>query len=155
VKFIADAMLGRLAKWMRLLGFDVLYYPEINDSQVVKIARQQERTVLTRDTGLLMRRGLKDTIFIKSDEVYEQLAELKDRLNFLNADPMGRCVLCNGTLSRVPRKEEVRNMVPDFVYHNIRDFTKCAACGKIYWEGSHYKRFKEKIEELLKEEHEN
>ncbi len=155
MKFVADAMVGRLAKWLRLLGFDVFYYPQIDDRQVIKIAREQERTILTRDTGLLRHRGLKDPIFIRSDKVPDQLIELKDRVNFLDADPMGRCVLCNGKLSRVTGKEEVRTLVPDFVYHNFQDFTRCGDCGKVYWEGSHYKRFREKVRELLKVENED
>ncbi len=155
MKFVADAMVGRLAKWLRLLGFDVFYYPQIDDRQVIKIAREQERTILTRDTGLLRHGGLKDPIFIRSDKVPDQLIELKDRVNFLDADPMGRCVLCNGKLSRVTGKEEVRTLVPDFVYHNFQDFTRCGDCGKVYWEGSHYKRFREKVRELLKVENED
>jgi len=155
MKFVADAMVGRLAKWLRLLGFDVFYYPEIDDKQVLKIAREQDRTILTRDTGLLKHRGLKDPIFIRSDKVLCQLIEIKDRVNFLNADPVGRCALCNGKLSRVTRKEDVRTLVPDFVYHNFQDFTRCGGCGKIYWEGSHYRKFKEQVRELLKREHED
>jgi uncharacterized protein len=154
MKFIADAMLGRLAKWLRFLGFDVLYYRDIDDRHVIKISREEERIILTRDTALLKHKGLRETIFIQSNKVVDQLVELKDKLNFMEAAPRGRCVLCNGTLIKIARREEVRSLVPDFVYYNFQDFTVCESCGKIYWEGSHYKKFREKIRELVKVRHE-
>lgn len=145
MKFIADAMLGRLAKWLRLLGFDVLYYPEIEDRQIIKIAREQGRTILTRDTRLMKCKGLTDPVFIGSDFILDQLDEVKERLNLRDADPIGRCVLCNGALLKISKKVEIRDFVPDFIYHNLNEFTRCTDCGKVYWEGTHYERFKEKL----------
>ncbi len=149
-RFIADAMLGRLARWLRFLGFDVLYYPDIDDRQVVRISREQDRTILTRDTGLLRLKGVNEPVFIESDHVPEQILQLQGRIDFSNADPRGRCVVCNGTLSEVSRKEEVRDAVPDYVYLNFQEFMKCESCGKVYWKGSHYKSFGEKMEALMR-----
>jgi uncharacterized protein with PIN domain len=149
MKFIADAMLGRLAKWLRLMGFDVLYYPDIRDRELIRIAREQERTILTRDTGLMKSRGVIDAVFIEADDLSAQLMQIRERLDFSAAAPRGRCEICNGPLSGVTGKKEVRDLVPDFVYRNYDHFVRCAGCGKVYWEGSHYREIREKIGTIM------
>lgn len=149
MKLIADAMLGRLAKWLRLLGFDILYYPDISDRQILRIALEQDRTVLTRDTNLIRRKNLKNYIFIKSDDISGQLNEVKEILNIRGVAPSRRCPRCNGVLSEWIRKNDIRDAVPEYVYHYFNYFIKCKDCGKVYWEGTHQKRFREKIEEIL------
>ena len=155
MKFIADAMLGRLAKWLRLLGFDVLYYPDIEDREVIRISREQDRTILTRDTCLLKRRGVRDAVFIKSDHLSEQLLDMKDILDLHDSDRAERCVVCNGTLSIVSDRDEVQDLVPDYVYHNFENFMRCNGCGKVYWEGSHYKKIRERTGEILRKSNED
>ena len=149
MKFIADAMLGRLAKWLRLLGFDVLYYRDIEDRKIVRIAKEQGRTILTRDTGFLKRRGMKDIIFIRSDNVFDQLLEMKEVLRLENGISDRRCSICNSTFSPVISKEEIRGNVPDHVYMNYNNFIRCEGCGKVYWEGTHHQKIREKISELI------
>jgi uncharacterized protein with PIN domain len=149
MKFIADAMLGRLAKWLRLLGFDVLYDPAIDDKHIIRIAREQGRTVLTRDTRLIKKKVLRDYIFIKSNDIFRQLLEIKYILNLKDPDLQARCAACNGILNNVSQKIEIRDSVPDFIYHNYDYFIKCEDCDKVYWEGTHHKRIKEKIIEIL------
>ncbi|MDA8433822.1 MAG: Mut7-C RNAse domain-containing protein [Nitrospiraceae bacterium] len=148
MKFIADAMLGRLARWLRALGFDVLYHRGISDGQLLKISREQERTILTRDTLFLKRKGV-DGIFIRHDDVFEQLAQLRDTLDFREAASVGRCMICNGLLDPAPCREEVRESVPDFVYLTSREFARCRDCGRVYWEGSHQRKMREKIETVF------
>ncbi len=150
MRFIADAMLGRLARWLRILGFDVLYYPDIEDRQVIRTAREQERIILTRDGDLLKNKGAGSAILIRSDRTREQLRELGNRLHFDEAEPLGRCAVCNGVLSGVRDKGEVREAVPDFIYHNFNQFLRCGGCGKVYWRGSHQEKFRETIKDILK-----
>jgi uncharacterized protein with PIN domain len=149
MKFIADAMLGRLAKWLRLLGFDVLYYPDIDDRQVIKISREQERTILTRDTRMLQCKAVRDAVFIRSDHIVDQLLEMKNLLAFQDPDLAERCTVCNKRLREVADRDEIKDLVPDYVYHNFSSFMRCCCCGKIYWEGSHYKNIRERAREIL------
>jgi uncharacterized protein with PIN domain len=149
MKFIADAMLGRLAKWLRLMGFDVLYYPDIRDRELIRVAREQERTILTRDTGLMKSRGVIDAVFVEADDLSAQLMQIREKLDFSAAAPLGRCEICNGSLSGVTGKEEIRDLVPDFVYRNYDHFVQCTGCGKVYWEGSHYREIREKIGTIM------
>jgi uncharacterized protein with PIN domain len=145
MKFIADAMLGRLAKWMRLLGCDVVYHPDMEDRQLVKISREQGRILLTRDTLLLKRKGLRTPVFIRSDDVRQQILEIRHLLNSCKEEPPGKCSVCNGCLEAVSRKEEIRSAVPDFVYLNYHRFSRCSGCGKVYWEGTHYRNIRKMI----------
>ena len=149
MKFIADAMLGRLARWLRFLGFDTLYYYGISDSNLVRIAREQDRTILTRDTRLIKRKGLGSNILITSNDPFNQLLEVVRSFNLSRFDFLGRCVKCNGELLKVADKEQVKDAVPEFVFLQHNDFLKCPDCGKIYWQGSHPKKFREKVAEII------
>ena len=155
MKFIADAMLGRLAKWLRLLGFDVLYYPDIEDREVIRISREQDRTILTRDTLMLKCRGARDAVFIRSDHISEQLLEVKDMLSMHDSDRGERCIVCNGNLHKVSDRGEVQDLVPDYVYHSFESFMRCNVCAKVYWEGSHFKKIRERISEILRKSNED
>lgn len=151
MKFIADAMLGRLAKWMRFLGCDVAYDAATDDRQLVRIARQEERTVLTRDTGLLRRKGLVNPVFIVHDDVFAQLDQIKGLLGPCLRDAAARCLECNGVLTRISDREEIRENVPDYVYRSVTRVLRCGACSKVYWEGTHYRKMKDKIRGIFGE----
>ncbi len=143
VRFIADAMLGRLAKWLRLLGYDTFYKRDITDKELLRIARQHQRVILTRDTELLKQAN--DTcIFITSDHLKEQLREVLSIFNERGYDspkPFSRCTFCNALLQEIA-KEEIAGLVPDYVFLNNREFVRCCECGRIYWKGSHEQRIK-------------
>ncbi len=144
---IADVMLGRLSRWLRLLGFDTLYSTDITDRELLRIARQEGRTILTRDTHFL-KMNLPDCIFIKPDDVFEQLKEVVSAIGGNVPDVM-RCLKCNGILAPVTDKTGVEGSVPEYVYRNFNRFSRCALCGNIYWEGSHYRDFRERLRKAL------
>jgi uncharacterized protein len=145
MQFIADAMLGRLARWLRFLGFDVLYFPDISDSELVRIAREQDRRILTRDTRLVQRKGLSHPVLIAANDPLEQLVQVLESVKTKPGTPLSRCVKCNSPLVPIADKNEIADTVPEFVFLQYNDFLRCTECGKIYWKGTHPERFKEKI----------
>ena len=141
MKFVADTMLGRLARWLRLLGFDVLY-PNLDDKELIKFA--DERIILTRDKEL----GEKKNVFlIKSVDVDEQLKQVINELKPEIQNPLSRCSVCNQILIEVD-KNSVKNLVPERIYKSHDIFWRCPDCNKIYWKGSHYDKIVRKIKEL-------
>jgi uncharacterized protein with PIN domain len=147
MKFIADAMLGRLARWLRLIGFDTLYSPDIDDRTLLKIALQEERYILTRDSHF-RRKDIENCLFIKSDSLHEQIAQVVSELRLGPGAEM-RCPNCNGTLKAVGQKETIRDSVPEYVYMKFNRFHQCSICSNVYWEGSHYRNFMKIIDKDL------
>ena len=149
MKCIADVMLGRLATWLRLLGHDVLYDRTMDDRKIIRLALEQGRTILTRDTGLARNKAVRDCIFITTDRVAVQLAEMKEMLG-CERMPSGRCARCNGVLDRVDRSDDVRERVPDYIMRRHGRFFQCRICRNVYWEGSHYRHMKETLQQVLR-----
>ena len=141
-------MLGKLATWLRVLGHDVFYDRTMDDRKIIRLALEQERTILTRDTGLARNRAVRDCIFIAGDRVVDQLAEMKERLD-CDRMPSGRCARCNGELERVDRRDDVRERVPDYIMRTHERFLQCCICRNVYWEGSHYRHMKETLQQVL------
>ncbi|MEK6691217.1 MAG: Mut7-C RNAse domain-containing protein [Nitrospirota bacterium] len=149
MKFIADSMLGRLAKWLRILGYDTLYHTDIDDSLLLRIAREDGRVILTRDTRLIKVKGLKDFIFISDDNPTNQLKQLFNT-GIINESPMllSRCVHCNSILYSVS-SNEAEGVMPDFALWREKVVRQCSTCGRIYWKGSHPEKIKERLKEML------
>ncbi len=141
MKFIADIMVGRLAKYLRMAGYDVLYINTASDDQIIKKARETDRIVLTRDSLMLARREFKKGtvkyLFIKDDKLKNQLNQIKSDLKVLLKPNLVRCIECNRKLIKV-KKEDIKNKVPPYVYKTQQNFLYCKKCDKYYWRGTHY-----------------
>lgn len=150
-KFIVDAMLGSLAKWLRLLGYDTLYSASYNDAQIISIAARAKRIMVTSDKGLYRRAikaGLR-AVLLPESGVTESLARLASAgLIELKVDPSkSRCPLCNGVLKEVTDKNLVRGRVPPGALAKYSKFYVCARCGHVYWEGGHWRNIRRIVEE--------
>jgi uncharacterized protein with PIN domain len=144
-KFAADRMLQRLARWLRLLGADVLSGDTLGGAELLKAARREGRIVLTRDKRL---RTAPDALYIESNHFREQLREVLTRFPFdTRSHAFTRCSYCNEPLSEVGR-EIVARRVPPFVYASHEKFALCERCGRVYWGATHLERAKREIESM-------
>ncbi len=157
MKFIADSMLGRLARWLRLLGYDTLYFSRIEDGILVRTAQEEGRTLLTRDTRLVKRRGLKNFLLLDENDTFDQLRTVINTFHLLPGGESGRlkehspsrCSLCNTIPVSVPG-EDARPHVPDYVYRTSDGFRRCMKCGRFYWRGTHPEKWRKKLSDVLK-----
>lgn len=157
-------MLGRLARWLRLLGYNTLYYPEIEDRLLLRIAKEEDRVLLTRDTSLAKVRGLQQSteesrgrrvertsikyFLLKENNLFEQLKAVITAFNLKDFSVMSRCGICNTPLTIIP-KEKVKSIVPQYVFQTSDTFKQCQGCGKFYWKGTHPEKFRKKLSEIL------
>ena len=154
--FIVDAMYGNLAKKLRLLGYDSLYYADIDDDEILQIAKYENRILLTSDMALVKRSIKQDvrTVQITKKDEIEQILEINHKYNLGKCIISGnnsRCPLCNGVLNRT-LKEFIVTQVPEGVLKQTDEFWVCKDCKKLYWEGAHIRnlqRFTSKLNELL------
>jgi len=145
-------MLGRLARWLRLTGFDTLYFKNIADEELLEKTRSENRVLLTKDKKLhqqIIKEGLR-SVLIPSIPNSEALAFLSKTFNVqLNIDPANsRCPVCNGMITSV-EKETIRPMISDSTFGRYDQFWQCIQCGKIYWMGSHYKSMRKIITKIV------
>ncbi len=134
-KFIADAMLGKLAKWLRILGYDTYYQTDIDDDELLRIANAEERIILTRDTLLTKRKLCRKYLFILHDYVQDQLRQTIDEFQ-LSASPFTRCLICNVIIEGV-EKSTIEIRVPAYTYKTQDRFAQCPRCKRVYWPGTH------------------
>jgi len=147
-RFIVDSMLGNVARWLRMLGYDTLYNRAYKDWKILYLAEKESRIIITRDRGLHHRainRGLR-SLYLYMDDMAERLAFIAYRTGIrLHIDlDRSRCPVCNGELRKVSRAE-VKGRVPKKVYELHYDFWECTKCGKIYWVGGHWKGIEETL----------
>ncbi len=148
-RFVLDGHLGRLAAYLRLLGFDVLYDPHWDDPQLARLAGQEQRVLLTRDQGLLKRNQVRFGYWVRALEPQEQLREVVRYFDLKRwARPFHRCAKCNAVLE-VVGVHRVRHLVPQDVSRRFRRFRWCPRCQQAYWEGSHVARLQRLFQEVL------
>lgn len=147
-KLIADMMLGRLARWLRLYGYDTVYGVK-DDDEIIEIAKKEGRIILTRDEELA--KGAKNAILISSNKFEEQIKQLMELgFTFNELFPENaRCPKCNGLIKEIP-KEKIKDKVPPGVYEKYNEFYICTECGQIYWPGRQWQEMV-KIDKKLRE----
>lgn len=146
--FVVDANLGRLARYLRLLGFDCLYRNDYNDDAVAQIASEQQRTVLTRDRSLLQRKIITHGYFVRADIPKIQTKEVLKRFDLYPLiKPLTRCTRCNGKLVETD-KQAIEHRLESLTKKHYHRFLICPECGQIYWQGSHCARVKRLVDEF-------
>ncbi len=149
MKFIADSMLGSLAKWLRILGYDTLYFPNLDDDELAYRAIAEDRVLLTRDQELARRRGVR-ALLIESASLEEQILQVFRELKLETRNCFSRCPVCNEPLTPVD-KESIRDRVPPYVFQTHEQFSLCPGCQRVYWRGSHWQKMKEMLDSLFPE----
>lgn len=149
MKFIADEMLGKLAKWLRISGYDTIYLKNVKDSELVRRAVTENRILLTRDTLLIKRKELKNFLFIVDDNPLKQLRQVVKEYHLtLPDEPFSICIICNTNITPYP-KEDACRIVPEYVCKTQDVFGQCPSCNKLYWKGTHYKRMVEVLKRIF------
>ena len=152
IRFAADCNVGKLARWLRMMGYDTLFFRDIDDGQLVDIAMKEGRVVLSRDTGLMRRKvvasGQVKMLLLRDDNPKEQLRHVMTALDLGSPFRLfSRCLECNHALE--PRaKEELRGIVPPYVFLTQSDYMQCPSCRRIYWRGTHWQRMRRELERL-------
>lgn len=147
--FVADAHLGGLARFLRMLGYDTVHHNGISDAEIRRLAQEDRRLVLSRDRELLKCREVSSGCYVHARTPEQQLREVSARFALASrARPFTLCLACNLPLERV-EKAEIRARLPERVAELQARFMRCPGCDRIYWPGSHYRRMQEALERLV------
>lgn len=150
-RFIADVMVGKLARWLRVLGFDAAYSNAYQDEEIIRVAQRENRVVLTRDTALARRFDAQQCLLIESGDYREQIQQVLRAFDLNEFEVFSRCLECNVRLQDVD-KEAVFEKVPPYVYLTQDRFAACPSCHRVYWHGTHadgmLKRIRDRLPEL-------
>jgi uncharacterized protein with PIN domain len=145
-RFVLDVHLGRLARYLRLLGFDTRYQNDFCDDELARISSGENRILLTKDRGLLKRSQVTHGYYVRETHPRAQLVEVVGRFDlFGSIQPFQRCMRCNGLLEAVS-KQELLEQIPPRTREHYDEFQRCTGCGQVYWRGSHYERMLRLIE---------
>lgn len=153
MKFVADGMLGKLTRWLRMLGQDVDYSNQREDTELIAVAKKENRIILTRDLELYQRATAKgvDAFYVEGKTEAEKLAELAKRFGiplWINMK-ISRCPKCNAKIQSIP-KEKLENKVEKNTYIYYDEFWECPKCGNVYWQGAHWGKIRATLEEAKK-----
>jgi hypothetical protein len=145
-KFAVDEMLGTLARWLRIMGYDAVYERDRTDDEIIAGANAEGRILLTRDKELAARMGEMGS-YIASDQLEEQLRQVWRVFSLRPDQDLARCTVCNGELEQLP-EDDAKDKVPEGVFLLNHQFFKCRSCGKVYWRGSHWVNIKKRLADL-------
>jgi uncharacterized protein with PIN domain len=150
--FIVDTTLGKLAKWLRILGYDTVYWRTDDPEGILRRAGEEGRTLVTKDTKLFKAKGSLEALLIREDNPFRQLQEMVRHFRIRIDQEMlfTRCLACNAPLEAID-PEEAKGGVPDHIYHTHQEFSRCPICRKVYWAGTHYGQMTRVVERLQKE----
>lgn len=153
-RFILDVHLGKLARKLRLLGFDTLYKNDFTDEEIINLSMKDKRIILTRDRGILKNGLVCHGYWIRSFQPDKQLIEVLKRFHLISQiQAFHRCMICNGTVRRVDKEKIKNRLLPKtaMIYH---EFYRCTGCERIYWKGSHYRKMEAYIQKVIKDQEE-
>ncbi|AWN74330.1 Mut7-C RNAse domain-containing protein [Legionella anisa] len=147
--FILDVHLGKLARYLRLLGFDVVYENNLTDENIIQRSKKEHRIVLTRDVGILKNKSITHGHWMHNTNPEKQVEEVLMQFQLTKqCKPFTRCLNCNGLLKKVD-KSKITKDIPELAKKYYQTFMRCQSCKKIYWEGSHYIKLKNWIIKIL------
>jgi len=152
MKFLCDQMLGTLAKWMRIYGFDTIYANnKMDDKELIDICKKENRILISRDKALIKwaKRENLETIEIINTDIDDQIRKVISDRQIDQKKVLSRCLICNGLVHEI-KKVDIKSKIPKKVYDNNEKFWICKKCNKIYWKGSHFENMIDKINEIKK-----
>lgn len=149
-RFAADVMLGKLARWLRALGYDAAWEPAVEDAELVRRGLEEGRLILTRDRRLAADWWVDSIVLVRADDPLEQLREVAAAVPLTRARIFTRCTHCNRALESAP-DDEVRARVSPAIRERHADFSRCPACRRVYWKGGHVERMERALDGIVGE----
>jgi uncharacterized protein len=150
-RFVSDAMLGKLTKWLRVMGFDVSYDAKSTDAQLLRCAEADDRILLTRDRRLMACRGSVQRLYIESDYYHQQVGQVVQTFDLAqNIQAFTRCIRCNAPLNTIA-KPAVVTKVPAYVYATQMTFKHCPLCDQVFWGGTHRDNMSRQLQVMLQD----
>ncbi len=153
-RFVVDVNVGRLARWLRVMGYDTLFFRKGDDNDLIRIALKQDRVLVTRDSGFaprwVVKQGIMKVVQIRDDQLDGQLKQLIQDLELDSDREFSLCVECNQPLIPVDR-EQLEARVPPFVFQHQQNFMECPVCERVYWHGTHWARMTERLKRARQE----
>ncbi|MFC2130042.1 Mut7-C RNAse domain-containing protein [Bacteroidota bacterium] len=145
-KFVLDVQLGKLGKYLRMLGFDTQYQNDYSDNEIIDISIDEERIILTRDIGILKHSKVQRGYWMRNTDPLKQIEEVIMKYDLKNSlNPFSRCMTCNGILKPAEKEKIIERLEPNTKKY-FDEFYICQSCNQIYWKGSHWAKMKEKIQ---------
>jgi uncharacterized protein with PIN domain len=152
IRFVVDANVGKLARWLRMLGYDTLYFNDIDDGELVKIGLKQKRIVITKDTQIMLRRVVTDgrvrAVLITDDDPRDQFHHIANEFKLNRAKQFTRCLECNEVLVHRSR-DEVKELVPPYVFQTQTQYYQCPECERVYWRATHWQHMTQELSGLM------